>query len=56
MKTWKIIQIYHVQADSKKEALSVFHNGDSEKFFDSEFAVEPKPSGFWAILRDQVLG
>jgi len=60
MKTWKIIRIYKVLANDKAEALKNFHTlddaGKSGQYFDAEFAVEPKATGFWEMLRQQVLG
>lgn len=57
MTTWKIIQIYKVPAETKRDALDAFHQREQEgMYFTAEFAVEDKPEGFWRQLLKQVTG
>ena len=56
MKTWKIIQIYKVPAESKREALEIFHREEQAKFFTAKFAVEDQPTSFWKQALKQITG
>lgn len=60
MTTWKIIRIYKLKADSKRQALAMFHSaeytGGEREFLSVEFAVEDRPQGFWAQLMSQIFG
>ncbi len=56
MTTWKIIQLYKVPAESKREALETFHREEQAKFFTAEFAVEDQAQGFWKQALKQIVG
>ena len=57
IKLYKVIRIYRIPATSKKQAIKHLHMEDgAENFFETEFAVEDKPKGWFGILMKQVVG
>lgn len=55
MKTWKIIRIYRVRADTKLDALRIFRESEDE-FLEVEFAKEDVKPSLWTLLWKQVVG
>lgn len=56
LKVYKVIRTYWVPASSKQAALDAMHQENIEQFFDSEFAVEPRPEGWLRAFLKQLVG
>lgn len=57
MKSWKVIRIYKLSAESKAEALRLIHaDGAEDRCFSAEFAVEDRQPGIWSLIWEQITG
>lgn len=60
MKTWKILRIYKLQAESKTEALGIFgtavHNGTDDELLEMVIVKEDEPKGFFNTVKKQLAG
>ncbi len=57
LRVYKVIRIYLVPATSKKGALDAMREPNhNDEFFQTEFAVEDKPRGWFGVLVKQILG
>jgi hypothetical protein len=56
MKRFKIIQIYVVRAETKREAMDKWLASDASDYFETSIVKEVEESGLWAKVKQQVAG
>lgn len=56
MTHWKVIRIYRVVAENKREALELVRNSRPEQYLMNEFAKEEEAGGWLSSLKKQLAG